>query len=226
VSGSGAQRALRIGLTGPIGCGKSTVAGWLAARGAAVVDADLLAREAVEPGQPALAAITAEFGPEVLDADGRLDRGALGRIVFGDEGALRRLEVIMSPAVRPRIDAALAAAESTGSATGARLIVLEAIRLVEAGYAVWCDEVWLIVCRPDEQRARLMIRGMTHDDAEARIAAQEGLERRVAPHATRVVDTSGSTEATETLVGRLLEEALEAHGRRGRSDHRRREAGA
>jgi len=229
VSGGAAQRALRIGLTGPIGCGKSTVAGWLATRGAAIVDADQIAREIVEPGEPALAAIVAAFGPDVLAADGRLDRGALGRIVFGDDAALRRLEAITSPAVRPRIDAALAAAESTAlaaaestaGAPGPPVVVLEAIRLVEAGYASRCDEVWLVVCRPEEQRQRLIARGMVPGDADVRIAAQSGLEERVTPLATRVVDTSGSAEATETIVDRLLAEALERHGARARGDGRR-----
>lgn len=210
-----AGRPLRIGLTGPIGCGKTTVAGWLAMRGAAVVDADRIAREAVEPGEPALDAIAAEFGPTVVDGDGRLDRASLGRIVFDDPAALRRLEAITSPAVRPRLEAALAAAE----VSAASVVVLEAIRLVEAGYAEWCDEVWLISCRSDEQRARLLARGLAPEDVEARIAAQAGLEARVAPFATRVVDASGSAAGTEALVDRELSRALQAHRARARGRH-------
>lgn len=204
MSGRADHRALRIGLTGPIGCGKSTVAGWLAARGAAIVDADDLARAVLEPGEPALAAVVEAFGAGVLRTDGRLDRAALAARVFADPAERRRLEAITSPAVRPRLDAALAAAE----ASGAPVVALEAIRLVEAGLTEWCDEVWLVACRPDEQRARLLARGMAPGDADARIAAQAGLSERVAPSATRVVDTSGPLESAEAAVAALLAEAL------------------
>ena len=104
---------VRIGLTGPIGCGKSTVAGWLGERpGVVVIDADRVAREVVEPGEPVLDAVLARFGDEMRRPDGTLDRAALGRIVFSDPAALRDLEAIMHPAVRPRILAAIEAAES------------------------------------------------------------------------------------------------------------------
>src|SRR5437870_308144 len=116
---------IRIGLTGAIGCGKSTVAGWLGELGAFVVDADIVAREVVEPGEPALDAVVARFGPDVVRDDGSLDRAALGRIVFADPAALRDLEAIVHPAVRPRILAAVAAAERAG----ARAVVIEAIKL-------------------------------------------------------------------------------------------------
>jgi dephospho-CoA kinase len=197
------DRALRIGLTGPIGCGKSTIAGWLAAAGAAVVDADRLAREILEPGEPALAAVVEAFGEDVLDEAGQLDRAALAAVVFADRRARARLEAITSPAVRPRIDAALAAAEGDGAA----VVVLEAIRLVEGGYAEACDEVWLVTCDSAAQWARLEARGMDLADAEARIAAQAGLEARVRPVATRVIDASGDLAATEALVADALANA-------------------
>ena len=146
-------RPLRIGLTGPIGCGKSTVAGWLGERaGVVVIDADQVAREVVEPGEPALDAVIARFGPDLRRDDGSLDRAALGRIVFADPAALRDLEAIVHPAVRPRILAAIAAAEKAG----APAIVIEAIKLVEGGLAELCDEVWLVTCDPADQRARLV----------------------------------------------------------------------
>ncbi|MGZ8502491.1 MAG: dephospho-CoA kinase, partial [Candidatus Limnocylindrales bacterium] len=98
------RRAVRIGLTGPIGCGKSTVARWLGERpDVVVIDADAVARDVLDRGEPALDAVLARFGHELLRPDGELDRAALGRLVFGDPAALRDLEAIVHPAVRPRI---------------------------------------------------------------------------------------------------------------------------
>ncbi len=200
------RRAVRIGITGPIGCGKSTVAGWLAARGAVFVDADVVARAVVAPGEPALALVLERFGDAVRAPDGSLDRAALGRIVFADPAALRDLEAIIHPAVRPRILAAIAAAD----AAGAPAIVIEAIKLVEGGLAALCDETWLVTCTPNEQRARLAGRGVAPDDVERRIAAQGEMGARLAPVATRVIDTSGSPGETETRVARAWAEALGA----------------
>lgn len=202
----GTGRAVRIGLTGPIGCGKSTVAGWLAEAGAAVVDADVVARAATEPGEPALDAIFARFGDEVRRADGSLDRAALARIVFASVGRLRELEAIVHPAVRPRLLAAIAAAEEDGSA----VIAIEAIRLIEGGLADLCDEVWLIACDEAVQRARLAGRGTDPADAERRLAAQAGLVDRLRHAATRVIDTSG---APDEVRGRAMEALAEARRR-------------
>jgi dephospho-CoA kinase len=194
---------VRIGLTGPIGCGKSTVAGWLGERpGVVVIDADRVAREVVEPGEPALEAVVARFGAGILRQDGALDRAALGRIAFADPAALRDLEAITHPAVRPRILAAIEAAE----AAGASAIVIEAIKLVEGGLAALCDDVWLVTCEPDVQVARLIARGSTEQDAAQRIAAQGGRFEQIRPTATRVIETSQDPARTRTLV----EEAFEA----------------
>lgn len=209
--GGGPGAAVRIGLTGPIGCGKSTVAEMLAARGAAVVDADRLARDVTVPGEPALAAIAERFGSGVIQADGSLDRAALGRRVFADAGELRALEAIVHPAVRPRILEALAAA----TASGVPVVVLEAIRLVEGGYADLVDEVWLVTCDPRVQRQRLAGRGLDPAEAERRIAAQAGLLERVGPVAARVIDTSGTLDATEAAVDRALADALAVRGAPG-----------
>ena len=198
------QPTLVIGLTGPIGCGKSTVAGWLAALGATIIDADLVAREVVEPGEPALAQVLDTFGPAVALADGSLDRAALGRIVFTDPDALFRLEAIVHPAVRPRILARIADA----TRERAPAVVIEAIKLIEGGLAALCDEVWLVVCDLAVQRARLIDRGADAADAEARITAQADLRERLMPSATRVIDTSGSPEEARLAVVAEYEAAL------------------
>lgn len=203
------HRSLRIGLTGPIGCGKSTVAGWLAARGAVVVDADRLARAVTERGEPAFDAVVARFGPDVVASDGSLDRPSLGRLVFADAAALRDLEAIVHPAVRPRIVAAVELAE----ADGAQVVAIEAIKLVEGGYASECDEVWLVTCSPEEQRARLVARGMTPEDAAQRIDAQGDVVDRLRSAATRIVDTSGTPAHAEEHVARELVAARRGQGR-------------
>lgn len=196
---------VRIGLTGPIGCGKSTVAGWLGERpGVVVIDADHVARDVLERGELALDAVIARFGAGLLRDDGLLDRAALGRIVFADPAALRDLEAIVHPAVRPRILAAIAEAE----AEGAIVVVIEAIKLVEGGLAELCDEVWLITCDPEIQRARLIARGSSPQDAGQRIAVQAGLVDRVGPSATRIIDASADPATTRSLANTALEEAL------------------
>ncbi len=209
----GGRHSVRIGLTGPIGCGKSTVARVLAARGAAIVDADALAREVTDLPEVREAIVRA-FGAEVRLPDGSLDRAALGRLVFADEAKLRHLEGLTHPLVRQRIVRAVAAAE----AAGAPAVTIEAIKLVEAGYATECDEVWLITCAAAEQRARLERRGLSRADAAQRIAAQGDLDARLRPVATRVIDSSGARTETESLVVAAYDAALaEARARSGPS---------
>lgn len=194
-------RPVLIGLTGPIGCGKSTVAAWLGQEpGVVVVDADREAREVLAPGTAEVDAVYARFGASLRRADGTLDRTALGRVVFADPGALRDLEAIVHPAVRPRIVAAIQRAE----ADGARAVVIEAIKLVEGGLAELCDEVWLITCDAASQAARLAARGDDDADAAGRIAAQGDIVSRLRDAATQVVDTSGDAASTRrTVVARL-----------------------
>jgi dephospho-CoA kinase len=199
-----AQRAVRIGITGPIGCGKSQVARWLADLGAAVIDADNVARTVTAPGEPAHDAVVRQFGPAVTAPDGTLDRAALARVVFADPDRLRELEAIVHPAVRPRILAAVAGAD----AAGAPAVAIEAIKLVEGGLASLCDEVWLVTCDAGSQRERILARGTAPDDADRRIAAQAGLAGRPAPDATRVIDTSGDAAGTRETVEALFRAAL------------------
>jgi dephospho-CoA kinase len=203
----GLSRPLRIGITGPIGCGKSTVAGWLGERpGVVVIDADDVAREVLEPGEPALDRVVARFGSDLLRADGSLDRAALGRQVFADPVALADLEAIVHPAVRPRILAAMDRAADDGAAA----VVVEAIKLVEGRLAEMCDEVWLVTCDAEVQRARLVGRGTAAHDADQRITAQAGLDERVRPAATRVIDTSGEVTETRAIVEAAFDALSEA----------------
>jgi len=195
---------VRIGITGPIGCGKSQVLRWLEALGVATIDADAVARDVTAPGEPAHAAILRRFGAPVTGPDGTLDRGALARIVFADPAALRKLEAIVHPAVRPRILDAMAAAE----ASGAPAVAVEAIKLVEGGLAADCDEVWLVTCADATQRERLLARGAAPEDADRRIAAQSGLAERLQPVATRVLATDGDAGATRARAEALLREAV------------------
>jgi dephospho-CoA kinase len=212
VTGNGAvpkPRTIRIGITGPIGCGKSQVAAWLGERGALVVDADKVARDVTSPGGRVHAAILRRFGAPVTGPDGTLDRAALGRIVFADPQALRDLESLVHPAVRPRILDAITAAEDYGHPA----VVIEAIKLVEGGLAGLCDEVWLVTCDPEAQLERLQARGTPPDDARQRIEAQAGLTDRLRPSSTRVVDTSGDAAATRAVVEAALDEAIRAWSR-------------
>jgi dephospho-CoA kinase len=200
------QRTIRIGITGPIGCGKSQVAHWLAELGVHVIDADAVARDVTAPGTVVQDAILRRFGPAVRGADGTLDRAALGRIVFADPAALKELEAIVHPATRPVILRAIEAAERAGAAA----VAIEAIKLVEGGLAALCDEVWLITCAPEVQRERILGRGTPAETAEQRMAAQAGMTERIRPRANVVLDTSGSAAQTRLAVVAALGEAIVA----------------
>ncbi|HEU0244623.1 MAG TPA: dephospho-CoA kinase, partial [Candidatus Limnocylindrales bacterium] len=176
---------------------------WLAELGVHVVDADEEARAVTSPGHPTHDLVVRRW-PQAAGPDGTLDRKALGRIVFSDPAALRELEQVVHPAVRPRILARIREAEDAG----APAVVIEAIKLVEGGLASHCDEVWLITCDPDVQRSRLIGRGASPEEADQRMAAQAGLARRLAPAATRTIDTSGSEAATRAKVVEALGEAI------------------
>ena len=164
---------MQIGLTGGIGSGKSTAAARFAELGALVIDADVLAREAVEPGTDGLAAVVAEFGEQVLDADGRLDRPALARLVFGDEAARGRLNAIVHPRVRAR------AVELIAAAPPGTVVVQDVPLLVETEQAGAYDLV-VVVEAPEELRVRRLAadRGMSAEEVRARMASQATDEQR------------------------------------------------
>lgn len=194
-----------IGLTGPIGCGKSTVARMLADLGGSVIDADELAREVTAPGEPALSAIRSRFGDGVFEVSGALDRAALATLVFADARALRDLEAIVHPHVRARVEALLERARTEG----APFVVIEAIKLIEGGLARRCREVWVIDCSAADQRGRLLARGLPEADMERRLAAQgPDLAERLARRADRRIVTSGSLERVRERVEDALADVL------------------
>ena len=184
---------LRIGLTGGIGSGKSTVAALLVERGAVLVDADRIAREVVAPGTPGLAAVAEAFGDDVLADDGALDRPALAAIVFADPQARARLDAIVHPLVRAR------AAELVAAAPADAIVVNDVPLLVETGQAGSYDLVVVVEAELETRVARLVRRGLTVDDARARIAAQATDEQRRAV-ADVVLDNSGTPEELAALV--------------------------
>jgi dephospho-CoA kinase len=188
-----------VGLTGGIGSGKSTVAGILRGQGIPVIDADVIAREVVEPGRPAHAEI-ARAWPEVIARDGRIDRKQLGGIVFADPESKARLEAITHPRIRERVAAEVAAL----AAAGHRLAVLEAALLVETGMHRELDGLVLVVANEETQIGRVMARdACSRESALARLRAQHPLAEkvRVADH---VVENSGSLETTRARVLEVL----------------------
>lgn len=188
---------VRVGLTGGIGSGKSEVSSRLAAKGAVVIDADLLAREVVAPGTDGLREVVEAFGNEVLTVEGALDRPALGKLVFGDEPALRKLEAIIHPRVRAR------AAEIEASADPDAVIVHDIPLLVETGQADRFDLVLVVDVPPELQVARLVAnRGMSEDEARARIASQATREQRLAA-ADVVVPNDGSLAELDTRIDEI-----------------------
>ena len=164
----------RIGLTGGIASGKSSVGHWLAQQGLPVLDADQFAREALAPGRPATSSVMQRYGARVQTEGGAtVDRAALGRIVFHDPAELRWLEQLVHPIVRERFDQALSLH------TKAPAVVLMIPLLFEAGLESLCSEIWLIDCDESQQLQRLIARdGLSPDAAQARIAAQWPLNRK------------------------------------------------
>ena len=194
---------LLVGLTGGIGSGKSTVAELLAARGAVIVDADRVARDVVEPGTPALAALVERFGEGILAADGSLDRAALAAVAFADEASRNDLDAITHPAIGEEFLRRMAAAPSDAVVVCDVPLLAESEAAQARGYAVV-----IVVEAPLEVRlTRLEARGVARDDALRRIAAQASDEERRAL-ATYVLDNSGDRAQLEEQVDALWGELL------------------
>jgi len=187
------RRFLLVGLTGGLATGKSTVSSILRSLGCVVLDADVLAREVVEPGQPALAAIEREFGAEVLQPDGSLDRKRLGALVFTNPERRRRLEAITHPAIRDRFTARLAELEAEGFDG---LVIWDAPVMIESGGHKLMDRLVVVVTDAATQRARALGRDGDPADAERKIASQMPLAEKAAL-ADHVIDNSGDRAATE-----------------------------
>ncbi len=192
---------MRVGLTGGVASGKSTVSAILTELGAVVIDADLLAREVVARGTPGLAEIVEAFGPEVLTGDGELDRPAMGALVFADPDRRKVLEGIIHPRVRAR------GAEIEAAAPAGALVVHDIPLLAETGQAEAFDAVIVVDVPTEVQVERMMtLRGMSREEAESRIAAQAIREDRLAT-ATHVIENTGSLEdlrlRVDEVVGRL-----------------------
>ena len=197
-----------MGLTGGIGSGKSAVSARLAARGALVIDSDVLAREVVAAGTDGLAEVVKAFGDDVLAPDGELDRPAVGRIVFGDEAARRTLEAIIHPRVRAR------AAELEAAAPADAVVVHDIPLLVETGQVDRFDVVLVVDVPVDVQLERLTTqRGMTEAEAKQRIASQASREDRLAV-AGLVVDNSGTLDDLDRRIAEVWDglQARAGHG--------------
>ena len=184
-----------IGLTGNIATGKSIVSGMLERLGAKAIDADALVHELMEKGTPVWQAIVQEFGQGILCSDRSINRKKLGNVVFADEAALRRLEALVHPAVIARTQALIEGSQEP-------VVVVEAIKLIEAGMDKTCDALWVTTCSKEQQLARLVgQRDLTEEEARQRIKAQPPQEAKLAS-ADVVIDNSGSLDETWQQVKR------------------------
>lgn len=198
---------LKVGLTGGIASGKSTVALMLRDLDCSVLAADALGHELLETGQTAYAEVVREFGIDILDSYGNVDRKLLGEIVFANAEKRVKLNEILHPRIREIIQKWFAALEQPG---GTELAVVEAALILEAGYEKDLDKVIVCWCRPEQQLERLQERGLTEEQARLRIAAQMPMEQKRST-ADETIDCSGTIEQTEhevqLVVKRLLESA-------------------
>ncbi len=182
-----------IGLTGNIGSGKSSVARMLKQMGAKVIDTDQVAREVVAPGTRGLKRIIEQFGPEMLNPDGTLNRSRMAQLVFSNPGALARLNAIVHPEIKDIVFRAVADYRTNKYAP---LLVIEAPLLIETGMHKDMDEVWLVTINPQAQLTRIMQRdGISAEQARRRISAQMPQEEKKA-YAHRIIDNSGPPEET------------------------------
>lgn len=205
------QTFVIVGLTGGIASGKSTVANMLSELGARVIDADVIARKIVEPGEPAWVDIKETFGEEVFHEDGPLDREALGQVVFGDERARKKLEAI----THPRIGQRMMERAQQIQREGHRWVIYDAALIVENGIHEWLDSLIVVAADRDVQIKRLIERdGISREDALKRIDSQMPLEKKIAV-ADYVIDNNGTLEETQEQVEQLYQQIEEGVRTRG-----------
>jgi dephospho-CoA kinase len=200
-----------IGLTGGIASGKSTVAGLLEGKGARIIDADVIARDVVEPGRPAYREIVERFGDGVVSSEGSIDRAALGEIVFADEQARRELEAITWPRIYEEISRRLEEARGSNG-----VVVLDAALLVESsadrGRNIGLDALVVVAAKVEDQIERLAeVRKMPEEKARARMSAQAAQEKKLAL-ADYVLDNRGSLKMLERIVDVLWDDLLKRFG--------------
>jgi dephospho-CoA kinase len=188
-----------FGLTGGVGMGKSTAAGFLLAAGARVVDTDDIAHALVQPGQPALAEITASFGTGVLQPDGALHRSELARLVFADQGARQKLEAILHPRIRQHWQTQVETWRKENCTVGVVIIPL----LFETQAETHFDKVLCVACSPASQAERLKSRGWLPEQIQQRIAAQMPVEQKIA-RAQYVIWTEGLPENSRHQIAQIL----------------------
>lgn len=189
------DRPFVLGVTGNIACGKSLVTRELRELGAATIDADRVYHRLIEPGLPLFRALVDRFGNGIVGTDGRIDRQALGRVVFANADALADLDRITHPPVIAEIDRLV-------SSSAAAAVAVDAVKLIESGMDAGCDQVWLVTCRPNQQVDRLMRRNrLSRAEAERRVAAQPPIGPKLA-RADLVIDNSGSIAYTHAQVRR------------------------
>lgn len=194
-----------IGLTGGMASGKTSVARMLAKLGAHVIDADVIAKKLVAPGQPALRLLAEIFGPGIIQPDGKLNRGALAAVVFNDHEKLEKLNAVLHPMVIQKTMDKLRIFKETQPDS---VIIIDAPLLLEAGMTKLVDEVWVVIAGEEEQIKRAVIRkNLSREEAKKRLAAQMPLKEKL-KYANKVIDNSGSISSTAEQVKTLWEKVL------------------
>ncbi len=193
---------MRIGLTGGIASGKSTVSGWFRRHGFPVIDADRIARQVVAPGEEGLRRVIKAFGPEVVAADGKLDRARLGAMIFHDSEKRKQLDDLLHPLIRKRMREQMATCE----AQGCPVVVLDVPLLFEGPFTSWTDRTIVVYVTPETELSRLMQRDhLSKTEALARIRSQMSLEEKKR-RADAVIQNDGSVASTERQLAGLLKQ--------------------
>ena len=203
------ENVYRIGLTGGIASGKSTVSDMLRELGAIVIDTDRIAREVTAPGSPALLELSRRFGPEILNDDGSMRRDVVGRIVFNAPAERKWLENLLHPLIRARAEQLATEA----AAAGHRIVVFDVPLLFETGWNAWVDEVWTVYVPVDLQRRRLQQRdGYSEAEADSRLASQWPIDQK-SELSDRIIDNSGSVVDTRRQVESVWHELVNKIGK-------------